>query len=139
MFFFHYFARIKITFYFINSHLMEKKKHTGGCHCGAVRYETVLDPSAPLACNCSICGRSGTWLTFVPQAEFKLLSGEENVTDYQFGKKRIHHLFCKTCGVRSFARGSDDKGNEMVAVNVRCLDDIELDQLDVKHFNGKAL
>jgi hypothetical protein len=115
------------------------RAYKGGCHCGAVRFEATIDPSNPITCNCSICGKAGHWLTFAPADNFKLESGENNLTDYQFNKKTIHHLFCKTCGIRSFARGKGQDGTEMIAINVRCLDDIDVDTLEPKKFNGKDL
>ena len=119
---------------------MAKKTHHGGCHCGAVRYSVDLDLDAPaLTCNCSMCGRAGTLLTFVPAATFRLEKGESNLTDYQFNKLVIHHLFCKTCGIKPFARGIDPKGNDTVAVNVRTLDDIDVFTLQTKQYDGKRL
>jgi hypothetical protein len=118
--------------------MSQAKTHAGGCHCGAVRYRVDLDLTQPvIACNCSICGRSGTMLSFVPANTFELEKGEEALTDYQFGKKAIHHVFCKVCGVRSFARGQGPQG-PMVAVNTRCLDDVDLQALNVQHFDGKS-
>ena len=117
-------------------------KHQGGCHCGAVRYEVDLDLSQPLnECNCSICGKTGTRLAFVPGSQFTLRSGEDNLTDYTFHKKHIHHTFCRTCGVRSFAHGATPDGGTMYAVNVRCLDDVDLEATArvVKMFDGKSL
>lgn len=112
--------------------------HQGGCHCGAVRYQVEIDLSQPvISCNCSICGRSGTLLSFVPPDKFTLHQGEENLTDYQFNKKVIHHLFCKTCGIRSFARGQGPHG-PMVAINTRCLDDVELGSLKLHAYDGKS-
>jgi hypothetical protein len=112
--------------------------YRGGCHCGKVRYEVKLDLTNPVtACNCSMCGRAGTFLSFVPAGEFKLLSGGEALTDYQFNRHNIHHLFCSVCGIKSFARGS--KGDQpMVAINARCLDDVDLSKLQVNHVNGKG-
>src|SRR5688572_4938554 len=83
----------------------EPKTYTGSCHCGNVRFEVSADLSTVNACNCSMCSRAGYLLAFVPAAQFKLLAGEDAQSDYQFNKKVIHHLFCKTCGVRSFGRG----------------------------------
>jgi len=113
-------------------------QHKGGCQCGKVRYEVTVDLENPvIACNCSMCGRSGTLLTFVPPDQFKLLSGEDNLTDYQFGKKMIHHLFCKTCGIKSFARGQGKDG-PIVAINTRCLDDVEPGSLKIHAYDGKS-
>ena len=78
-------------------------------------------------------------LTFVPAAQFALISGADDLTDYQFNKKIVHHLFCRTCGIGSFARGLGPDGSEMIAVNVRCLDDIDLDALTPMPFDGKSL
>jgi hypothetical protein len=112
--------------------------HHGGCHCGAVRYTVEIDLSKPVTqCNCSICLRSGYLLSFVPTNAFKLEKGEESLTDYQFNKKVIHHLFCKTCGVRSFARGEGPNGPTF-AINTRCLDDVDVGTLSVRHFDGKS-
>lgn len=112
--------------------------HKGGCHCGAVRYRVDLDLTKPvIQCNCSICSRTGTLLAFVPESSFKLEKGEQNLTDYQFNKQVIHHLFCKTCGVRSFGRGVGPQG-PMVAINTRCLDDVDANTLNIQHFDGKS-
>ena len=118
--------------------MTEIQKHSGGCHCGRVRFDVSIDLSQPaIVCNCSICGKTGTMLRFVPESEFTLLQGEDALTDYQFNSKSIHHLFCSTCGIRSFARGVDPKGNRMAAINVRCLDDVELEQVPTTFFDGK--
>ncbi len=92
-----------------------------------------------MACNCSICSKKGHLLTFVKPEQFSLLSGKEALTDYQFNQKVIHHLFCSVCGVGSFSRGVGPDGQEMYAVNARCLDDVDLAALPVTHFDGKHL
>lgn len=116
---------------------MALQTHQGGCHCGAVRYKVEIDLEQPvIGCNCSICGRTGTLLSFVAPTAFTLEQGEENLTDYQFNQKVIHHLFCKTCGVRSFARGQGPNG-PMVAINTRCLDGVEVPALKVHIHNGR--
>ncbi len=119
--------------------MTELKTYEGGCHCGKVRYEVKLDLSQPtIACNCSICQKTGTMLSFVPVDSFTLKSGEKDLTNYQFNKKVIHHLFCSTCGVRSFARGTGPDGREMRAINVRCLDGVNLEQLKVMNYDGRS-
>jgi hypothetical protein len=112
--------------------------YRGGCHCGAVRYEVDATLERVVECNCSMCARAGTLLFFVDPANFRLLSGEDALTDYQFAKKRIHHLFCKHCGVRSFARGSEAVGGK-IAVNARCLDDVDLGGIARMQFDGKSI
>lgn len=120
--------------------MTQAKNYSGGCHCGKVRYDVSADLEQPvLACNCSICGKGGTLLTFVPASSFTLVSGEADLVDYLFNKKHIHHLFCGTCGVRSFARGVGPDGAEMFAVNVRCLDDVDPATLTVQPYDGKSL
>jgi hypothetical protein len=117
----------------------EAAAYSGGCHCGAVRFEATADLSKVISCNCSICTQRGLLLTFVPAGQFKLLSGDDRLTDYQFAKKRIHHLFCSGCGVESFARGSMPDGSPMVAVNVRCLEGVDVSGLKPKPFDGRSL
>lgn len=113
--------------------------HTGSCHCGKVKFEVEGDLNSGISCNCSMCQRKGTVLSFVPATNFKLLAGENATTDYQFGKKRIHHLFCSTCGVTSYATGAAPNGDDMRAINLRCVDGIDLNKVDVKHYDGKSL
>ena len=117
---------------------MAAQKYQGGCHCGAVRYEATVNVQSPITCNCSICSKIGHWLTFVPAADFALISGQEQLQDYQFNKKVIHHYFCNVCGIHSFGKGTGPDGSEMAAINVRCLDDIDLDKLAPQPFDGKS-
>jgi len=117
----------------------EIMKYQGSCHCGAVRYETELDLEQPvLSCNCSMCGRSGALLAFTPATAFTLQSGEESLQDYLFNKHVIHHVFCTTCGIKPFARGSMPDGTPMVAVNVRCLEGVDLEALQVNKVDGRS-
>lgn len=115
------------------------KKYTGGCHCKAIRFEVEADVSKALSCNCSLCFAKGLLLSFVPDSQFKLLSGEDNLTEYRFNKEVIAHLFCKTCGVQSFSRGMAPDGTATFALNVRCLDGIDMEKLDIEHYDGKSL
>jgi hypothetical protein len=119
--------------------MSEPKKYTGGCHCGKVRYEVTVDLSEPaITCNCSMCGRSGTMLRFVPASDFKLLSGSDVLTDYRFNSKVISHLFCSVCGIKSFAGGIGKDGVETRAINVRCLDDVDPTSIPTHQFDGKS-
>ena len=98
----------------------------GGCHCGAVRYEADMDLSqGTLKCNCSICRKTRAWLVGISADDFRLLKGQEALSDYQFGSKNIHHLFCKHCGVKSFGRAAAGPGGKpFVAVLLSTVDDI---------------
>ncbi|MFQ5562669.1 MAG: GFA family protein [Parvularculaceae bacterium] len=117
----------------------ETKTYQGGCHCGAVRFKAEADLSDVKECNCSHCSKKGFLLTFMPADNFRLLSGGDKLTEYRFNKKAISHLFCSVCGVQAFGRGKGPGGAEMAAVNVRCLDDIDLSTLEPQPVDGKSL
>ncbi|MGE3149902.1 MAG: GFA family protein [Pseudorhodoplanes sp.] len=117
---------------------MAESYHTGGCHCGQVRYDVTLDLGNVVTCNCSICTKHGFIWSFVPADRFRLKSGADMTSDYQFNKHVIHHLFCKECGTESFARGTAPDGNETVAVNVRCLDKIDIAALKPAMIDGRS-
>ena len=78
-------------------------------------------------------------VVFRPGAAVKFLQGADAVTDYRFGPKRLHHLFCPTCGVGSFSSGQGPDGQDTFAINVRCLDDIDVAKLTPMPFDGKSL
>ena len=118
--------------------MTEAKTYAGSCHCGEIRYEVTTDLGKVITCNCSICSRTGWMLHFVPASQFKLLSGEGSLTDYQFAKKHIHHPFCKTCGVHAFSHGAGHDGSEMRGVNVRCLEGVDLASLKITEVDGKS-
>ena len=118
---------------------MAAETHAGGCHCGAVRFEAPVELSQVIQCNCSICTKRGVLWSFLPASQVKFIKGERAVMDYQFGSKKLHHLFCPNCGVGSFSRGQSPKGEEMVAINVRCLDDLDATKLKPIPFDGKSL
>jgi hypothetical protein len=114
--------------------------YRGGCQCGKVRYEVQMDLGEVLACNCSRCGRLGSLLAFAPATQFKLLSGEADLTKYEFNKHVIQHQFCSTCGIQSFAIGTHPKtGAKMAAINVRCLEGVDVDALSVRKVDGRSL
>ena len=117
----------------------DAKAYQGGCHCGRVRYEVTTELSQAFDCNCSICMKRGALWAFAKAPQFKLVQGGDALTDYQFGKKKIHHLFCQSCGVGSFSRGAAPNGQEMVMVNVRCLDGVDVSALQLRPFDGKKL
>jgi hypothetical protein len=118
---------------------MSATTYEGSCHCGAVKYEADLDLSNPvIGCNCSMCQRKGTLLTFVPEGAFRLKAGEGATTDYTFNKNIIHHLFCKTCGVTSYAKGKNRDGSPMYAINARCLEGVEIDDLKINKWDGRS-
>ena len=113
-------------------------KYTGGCHCHAVRFEADVSLENVISCNCSICSKKGHWLAFTPESNFRMICGEEFLGDYQFGKKTIHHMFCKVCGIGPFGKGAMPDGTKMRAINVRCLDGINLESIKVTPVDGKS-
>jgi hypothetical protein len=119
--------------------MAETKAYSGSCHCGRVSYEADADLSQVISCNCSSCRRRGTLLAFVPEDKFRLKTGADALSEYAFNKKVIHYQFCATCGVLPFARGKGANGAEMIAINVRCLDGVDLDALTIKKFDGASL
>lgn len=110
----------------------------GSCHCGRIRFEVEGTPDKALACNCSICQRKGSLLWFVPRARLRLLTPESDMATYLFNKHVIRHRFCPVCGIHPFGEADDPKGQATAAVNIRCLEDIDLDAVPVTHFDGRS-
>jgi hypothetical protein len=113
-------------------------KYRGSCHCGQVAFEVEGEIESAMACNCSICQRKGSLLWFVPRDSLHLLTPEDAARTYEFNKHLIRHRFCPTCGIHPYADGTDAKGNRMAAVNVRCLEDMDLASIPVTHFDGRS-
>lgn len=117
---------------------MDIPTYQGGCHCQNVRYQVQIDLTQIISCNCSICHKRGSVLGFVQESQFTLLKGQDEQTDYQFHKMNIHHLFCKKCGISAFATGTGPDGMKMIAVNVRCLDGIDVAELNPVAVDGRS-
>ena len=115
---------------------MSRDLYKGSCQCGAIAYEARADLDKTFACNCSRCRRMGFVLTFVPEADFELVS-DGAYTEYLFNKGAISHRFCSVCGVESYAVGQKD-GATMIAVNVNCLDGVDARALDSKPVDGAS-
>jgi hypothetical protein len=114
-------------------------KYLGSCHCGQVAFEVEGEIASAMSCNCSMCQRKGTLMWFVPRAALTLLTPPETMATYTFNKHAIAHRFCPTCGIHPFGEGSGPDGQAMAAINVRCLDGVDIDALAVQHHDGRAL
>jgi hypothetical protein len=118
-----------------------KKTYHGSCHCGAVRFTAQLDLAEVTSrCNCSICTKTRFWKTVVPAGAFRLLEGEDALSQYRFGGHNIEHRFCRHCGVKTFGRGHLDEIGDFVAISVACLDDAtpaEMAAAPVKYEDGR--
>jgi hypothetical protein len=112
--------------------------YRGSCHCGQIAFEVEGEIQSALACNCSMCQRKGSLLWFVPRERLHLLTPEDASRVYEFNQHRIQHRFCPTCGIHPYADGADAKGKRMAAVNVRCLEGIELGSIPVTHHDGRS-
>lgn len=111
----------------------------GSCHCGRIAFEVEGTLDRAMACNCSLCQRKGSLLWFVPRENLHLTTPEDNAATYTFHKHVIRHRFCPVCGIHPYAEGKDKEGKAMAAINIRCLEGIDLDSVPVGHFDGRAL
>jgi hypothetical protein len=110
--------------------------HLGGCHCGRVRFEVIAPAQLEVVeCDCSICSAYGFLHLIVPAERFKLLKGGDALTSYTFNTGIAKHLFCSTCGVKSFyvPRSHPDG----FSVNARCIDSGTIQSITVSPFNGR--
>jgi hypothetical protein len=109
--------------------------YEGGCHCGRVRFRVTAELSGIADCNCSVCTKKGFLHLIVAPEQFELLSGEDDLSTYQFNTGTARHTFCRHCGIHPFyvPRSDPDK----IDVNVRCLDNIDLTQIQITPFDGR--
>jgi hypothetical protein len=113
-------------------------KYQGSCHCGNVAFEVEGEITGALDCNCSICQRKGALLWFVPREQLRVLTPEEQLGSYTFNKHVIKHRFCPTCGIHPYGEGKDPQGQAMAAINLRCIEGIDLAALPVQHYDGRS-
>ena len=110
--------------------------HKGSCHCGAVKYEVEAQEIIEAnLCNCSICSKSGYLHLIVPASRFHLIQGVDNLTTYTFDTHEAKHLFCKTCGIKSYyvPRSNPDG----FSINVRCLEPDTIKRIEISTFDGR--
>ena len=112
---------------------------TGSCHCGAIAYTLDEDiPATVVACNCSICRRKGSLLHFAAADRFELLTSRDAITSYTFHTHNIRHHFCKICGCAPFSEGTGPDGKPGMAVNLRCAEGVDIEALNVHHYDGAS-
>ncbi len=112
-------------------------EYQGSCHCGKVSFKVNIELKRAMCCNCSICHMKGSVLAMAASEQVEILTGEEELTLYQFGSKTAGHYFCRHCGIHPLTR---PKGHpELWAVNLRCLKGIDIDSLSLDHFDGRSL
>ena len=108
--------------------------HRGSCHCRAVRFEFDGEIEVAEVCNCSICVRTGYLHWYIAPASFRLVAGEDAISDYRFGTRVAHNLFCATCGISPFRRARSDP--DKIDINLRCVEGIDVDRLRLVRFDG---
>lgn len=114
-------------------------KYQGSCHCGRIAFEIEGEIPEVMSCNCSMCQRKGTLMWIVPRKAMILLTSPENMSTYTFNKHAIKHHFCPSCGIHPFGEGAAPDGEQMAAVNVRCIEGVEISELKLQYFNGREL
>jgi len=118
--------------------MTDAQKLAGHCHCGAVQFEVEADLGMTVECNCSHCSAKGLVLAFAPLDNFRLVAGEGELSEYRFNKHQIAHRFCATCGAQPFSMGERPDGAKTVAINLRCVDGIEIEKLSPKKVDGRS-
>lgn len=113
------------------------KTYKGSCHCGKVQFEMVTDLDKAVECNCSICTKKGVLHHRIPPERFKLISGQDALSLYQFGDKTAKHWFCQYCGIHPFS--NPRAAPAMYSINIRYLDEFNLEtaNIEIKQFDGR--
>ncbi|MGH8280661.1 MAG: GFA family protein [Gammaproteobacteria bacterium] len=113
-------------------------KYQGSCHCGRIDFEVEGEITQVADCNCSMCRRRGGLLWFVPRENLRLRTPEADLGTYTFNTHHLKHHYCPKCGIAPFSDG-EKAGKAMAAVNVRCLEGVDISTLKVNHFDGRSL
>ena len=115
-------------------------KYSGSCHCGKVAFAVEGTIDKAMACNCSMCRRKGSLLWFTPMETFRLMTPGDAAATYLFNKHFIKHRFCTVCGIHPYAEAvNPNDGKPTAAVNIRCIEGLDLDSVPVTHFDGASL
>lgn len=112
--------------------------YSGGCHCGKIAFDVEGEIAGAIECNCSLCSKRGYVLWFVPRANMALKTSESDLSTYHFNTGRIAHHFCAQCGCAPFGSASGPDGMAMAAINLRCVDGVDIHALDVQQVDGRS-
>jgi len=124
------------------------KTYQGSCHCGRVRFEVDLDLDHVRSCDCSICRKRGALIHRVEADHFRLFSPLQDLTLYRWHTLTAEDYFCPKCGILPFRRPRPRTAQEIAegvpefhgwAINVRCLEGVDLDGIPVKRVDGSKL
>ena len=113
--------------------------YKGSCHCGRISFEVEGALEQAMECNCSHCSRKGYLLWFLPRPRLNLFSSEADLATYTFTRHAIKHHFGPKCGCAPFGFGIDRSGAATAAVNVRCLEGVDLLSLKKVPTDGRSL
>jgi hypothetical protein len=112
--------------------------YQGSCHCGRVAFEVEGEIASAVSCNCSICSRQGALLWFASRDKMRLLTPEDAAGTYLFNKHVIRHRFCPSCGIPLYGEGTNPKGEATVAINLRAIQNLDLDAIPVHRYDGRS-
>ncbi|AYC33275.1 GFA family protein [Pseudomonas cavernae] len=113
-------------------------RYQGGCHCGKISFSVTGDIDKLLDCNCSLCSKRGGLLWFVGRDKFELKSPKaDELPTYRFNTRKIAHHFCDVCGCSPFSEASAPDGTPMTAINVRCLEGVDLGAYEITRYDGR--
>ena len=113
-------------------------RYKGSCHCGRVRYDVEGTLPAVIECNCTHCSRKGYLLWFLPRDALTLITPQSELATYMFNKHVIAHQFCPNCGCAPFGFGKAKQGADTVAINVRCLEGVDLTTIERRPYDGRS-
>lgn len=112
--------------------------HTARCHCGNLQLDIDAALEQAIECNCSICAKKGYILAFVPASQVRLVSNAEQ-RGYRFHSMKIEHAFCAHCGCSPFGMGKAPDGTDTYAINLRCVDGLDLSSVKISPYDGRSL
>jgi hypothetical protein len=114
-----------------------KVTYRGSCHCGRARFEVDADLDHVRVCDCSICRRRGALNFRVEESDLRISTPLEQLTLYEWNTKVAKDYFCPVCGILPFRRPRTEPSKW--TVNVRCLEGVDLDALQIKFVHGSEL